>query len=341
MSKYNREEWTKEQGEKRDEMTRTLQSLAQTHQRDPAQMAELIAFSSKFYNYSPTNTKLIYTQNEFATFVGSFQSFKEKGYSVNKGEKSIKIFVPVMVSYFERDGRPTRLSEATKEEKEKIRKKEIDVDKKMHFKIGSVFDIAQTDCPVEDYPTVFNMGYSSEEHATAIKDVTNYAVQKLGCPINEVDLKSLSLRGRYFPEINKIELNHLMDDTEKLSTLCHEVGHAVIHNSLHEKGEVHKSEHQIEFEADMFSIMLQDYVGLELTDGRKDHFAGHYRKFSEENELNEDEAKSVNFNDIMKDVFNHFEKCIHDINDIIEQSQGQELDAKQNTKLSQSEEIDL
>ena len=31
------------------------------------------------------------------------------------------------------------------------------------FKIGHVFDIAQTNCPVEDYPKIYNMGYSSEQ----------------------------------------------------------------------------------------------------------------------------------------------------------------------------------
>jgi hypothetical protein len=66
-------------------------------------MKEYLDFMSKFYNYSPRNSALIQKQFRGAEAVGSFTFWKNKGYSVQKGEKGIKIVVPTKYETFERE----------------------------------------------------------------------------------------------------------------------------------------------------------------------------------------------------------------------------------------------
>ncbi len=323
MAKYDKEKCREEQKRKKQEIYNQLKDISDNFKSDPNKIAEFLAFSSKFYKYSPNNTKLIYQQNQHADFVGSFQFFKEKGYNVLKGEKALRVLVPVITTYFQDDNDEwKKISEASDNEKAQIKKGQIDVMKKMSFKLGSVFEIAQTDCPVEDYPKIFNMGYSSEEHALAFEHICNYSKTALSCPVDITNLQSISLRGAFYPFLNKIELNDKLNDTEKLSTLCHELGHAIIHNDKSDKWE--DKEFQRELEADMFGIMLQNYVGVELTDTRKKHFTDHYRKLEQFNNRTEDEEKQINFDEMLSDVFSIYENCITGINQVFEQSQGKE-----------------
>ncbi|HBM3456072.1 TPA: hypothetical protein LWG64_002741 [Listeria innocua] len=68
------------------------------------QVKEYLNFMSNFYKYSSRNQQLIQTQYPGAQGVGSFAFFKEKGFSVRKGEKGIKIFVPMRMKMFDRNG---------------------------------------------------------------------------------------------------------------------------------------------------------------------------------------------------------------------------------------------
>ena len=86
---------------------------------------ECLEYMSKFNKYSYQNSLLIQNQcheilHRDATAVGSFAFFKENGYSVNKGEKGIKILVPVSKSYnyfVNADGETKECYKATEEEK--------------------------------------------------------------------------------------------------------------------------------------------------------------------------------------------------------------------------------
>lgn len=66
---------------------------------------------------------------------------------------------------------------------------------------------------------------------------------------------------------------------EKLSTLSHEMGHAIEKHGVEGK---EKGEGQREYEADCISIMLQDYLGIEITDARRRHFKHAYNQFEKE-----------------------------------------------------------
>jgi hypothetical protein len=117
------------------------------------------------------------------------------------------------------------------------------------------------------------MGYSSDQHKALYESIKQYAEQK-GIPVKEENLKSISLRGAFYPDENVIRISDKLNDTERLSTLTHELGHALMHNS---KEAFKLPEPVRELEADAVSIMLQQYFGISLTDSRKRHFSENYR----------------------------------------------------------------
>ena len=94
-----------------------------------------------------------------------------------------------------------------------------------------------------------------------------YAEARLACPVQVEDLSSISLRGAFYPMENKIRLNERLKDSQRLSTLAHELGHAMQHR------EMTKSEAQMELEADALGIMMEQYLGFEPTEARKRHLA--------------------------------------------------------------------
>lgn len=280
------EEKAKEKGnrnEKLEQMEQIIQDIADGWDKDPALMAEALEFGEKFHNYSIKNQMLIYAQNPYAQYVASFNKWNELGSKITKGEHGLKVFVPVKATYLETidevTGEPALvpLRYATAQQKKAYKEGEIKGHETMRFKAGTVFDISQTDYPKEKYPELFNMGYSKEESRQIVEGMIDFSEVKLDCPVDIKDLSSITLRGCYYPGYNRIHLNDKMEDTAKMSTLSHELGHAMIHREYSEK-----STHRKEFEADAVSILISSHFGEEITDTRKNHFVSHYNALKEE-----------------------------------------------------------
>lgn len=81
------EEKQKEIEELTDKMTEKINSYFLTEDA----LKEHLAFMSNFHNYSIRNMSLIDQQFMGAKAVGSFKFWQDKGVSVQKGEKGIKI----------------------------------------------------------------------------------------------------------------------------------------------------------------------------------------------------------------------------------------------------------
>lgn len=255
----------------KEQMKAWLQEFSD-YQQDPKQIMEFLEFGSRFYHYSLRNTQLIYQQNPNVTFVQSYDAWKQMGASV-KGQKGIKVYVPKYVTYLMLDKeKPVQLKYATAMQRAAYKKGEIPSKKILTYGIGNVFDISQTDFPKEKYPVLFHMGRNSVEHHQWIEILKSFVEEELHCRVGVEDLESISLRGFYrCGEAEKeIVLNHLLNDTEKLSTLTHEIGHAVTFQYEIERAEA-------ELRADMISMMLQWSMGIEVTDSRKRHFQEHYQ----------------------------------------------------------------
>lgn len=274
ISEAKKEEWQEKAIENQKKAKELILSIGKSFTEDPTKIADLLEFSSNFYQYSLRNTELIYAQNRYASFVQSYAAWKQMDAHVKKGETGMKIWVPVKTTllYLE-DGSYVALSDATDEQKNAYKEGRIQGKKCLSYKIGTVFDIGQTDFPKERYPELFSMGYSSEEHKQIAKGLKEFS-ESIGCSIIYNDLSSISHRGHYELSNNRIVINSLLDDSEALSTLTHELGHM-----LENHGERDISASQKEFEADCISILIQSRYGIDITDTRKKHLSEHYKQF--------------------------------------------------------------
>lgn len=266
------------QGSERLEKARTmLTDILTGWQEDPATLAEALAFRGTFHRYSLHNSALIFKQNRAATFVASMHAWNERGYRVKKGEHGLDILFPQQVQLFrDADGITRRVSEATPEQLSQIQSGVLRQYTHTGYRVGTVFDISQTTCPPEDYPKLYSMGYTSDQHAALYEAVKRYA-EKSGCTVIETDKPggspSIALRGQFDRRVAEIEINDRLQDTQRLDTLIHEMGHALLHTN-DDGAELPRPIKELE--ADGVSIMLASALGIAVNDNRKRHFAACY-----------------------------------------------------------------
>lgn len=280
-SKEQVQKWQAQAREQKKAAFEQIRQVAENYQSDPVQMVEYLQFATQFYQYSEKNISLIYGQNPYATFVQSFQGWKDMGESVVRGAKGLKVFVPSTTTYIKiesgEEAKWLKLSEATAEQKKLYKEGKLESRSNMTFKLGNVFDISQTTFPKERYPEIFSMGEGSDRHKEITEGLIRFSENVLNCPVTTEAIDSIALFGYYVPSQHRIALNERMEDTMRLSTMSHELGHAMIHHDP-----LRSSTAQKEFEGDAISIMLQKKYGIELTEERKSHLAKHYEVFRQE-----------------------------------------------------------
>lgn len=311
---FDKKQYAEQQEQLKNELTDRINKLGESFELSPETILDYYSFAGKFYQYSSNNNKLIYSQNPYATFTGSFKFFKDKGYSVNKGEHGLKILVPVTITMFKiGENEWKKISEATPEEKKRVNSNELETKQIKSFKIGTVFDISQTNVPTNEYPKLYSVGYKSEQHAAIYDGVKNYCEAELNCPVELVNFDSISLGGHYIPALNKIELNDRLNDSRKLETLLHEMGHAVQHTVDSIKT---MPLSQIEFEADSFGLMLQSHFGFEFSETQNLHLVNQYQELKSmtEKELGKD---SFNVNNLLNSVCDKFYEHINTLSDYV------------------------
>lgn len=273
-------------------------NLADSYVTDPESMAEFLAFSSRFYQYSARNSMLIFSQNRYASFVQSFPAWKSMKAHVRKGQKGIKILVPVQKTFLEVGEQKIALSQADKELKEAYKQGKVKSHTQIYFKVGNVFDISQTDFPKERYPELINMGIPDEYHKKAFEAVKEFSSTVLSCPVSVKDIQSVTLRGYYDRADHSIVINHLLDDTQKLSTLAHETGHAMVHRHVADK-----SVAQREFEGDCVGIMVESRFGIRPTGARKRHLADNFHVLKDELKVSVEDGAVLTVPEALDKIF--------------------------------------
>lgn len=125
--KYKSKSW-EEKKEQVNEVVKKMDEAIDNHFTSTKQMKEYLGFMSKFYGYSPRNASLIQSQFSGAEAVGSFKFWKDKGFSVNKGEKGLEILTPNKTAPKFKDdkGKWKNIKYATKIEKEKIKNGQLE-----------------------------------------------------------------------------------------------------------------------------------------------------------------------------------------------------------------------
>lgn len=307
-----------EKERRKKELLDKVENIIDNFQRSPADLIEYFKFNSKFYQYSKNNNTLIYQQNRYAQYCGSFKAFKDMGYSVKKGEHGMKILVPYISKYFYNADTQEweKVSEATPEQKLKIKNGEIEIKQYTSFGVGTVFDISQTNCPVEDYPKFFGFGHASKSHRELFNAVKYYAEGK-GIPVEIIDLKSITLSGEYNAADNSIVLSDKLNDDRLLSVMTHELSHALLHNSDITENE-NKHIMQIEFEADAMSLLLRERLGIsDIEDARQAHLQTSFKKYMEWAEANEFEQHCPTLSEILDNINDAYSNMVEDFDNSI------------------------
>lgn len=234
----------------------------------PDHFKELASYMSKFYNYSFRNIFLIQEQFKGALAVGSYTFWKEKGFTVNKGEKGIKILVPNKLSdyFINEKGEEVKLSKATTEEKRLIEQGEIEVRKgKLIFNQGYVFEVSQTNAKAEDLPKIFPgrwLDGEVENYDLMYKAMENIA-KKIGVKIIEPKDELGIVKGVSYPLTKEVALNPRNTQLQNVKTLIHELAHSKLHTI---ETRDNYTTNEKEFQAEMSAYSVCSYFGLDTSE---------------------------------------------------------------------------
>lgn len=308
MRKYfTQEEREAYNAQKNAEANQRIDELARTWQRNPEDVAEFIRFQEKFHTYSARNKMLIYRQNPNASYVASMADFNRMGYWIRRGEHgmSISVYMPI-VKFRTKPSAPWRsIKSASEQERAMIKAGMLETHEEPRFGIGSVYDISQTTCPLSDYPKLLGLGYNDTQHAAIYNEVKRYC-ENIGIEVKEQDLKSVTLRGYHDGYAHRVVVNDRLGDTQKLSTLVHEMSHELIgHNP-----ESPKTSAQKEFEADALSMMFEQQYGIPTTDARKSHLAVCYTEYCAELQ---EAQKAIEIDKIFEPVNDAFKRHVKNL----------------------------
>ena len=234
----------------------------------PEQLKELASYMSRFYNYSLRNTFLIQEQFKGALAVGSYAFWREKGFTVNKGEKGIKILVPNKLSdyFINEKGEEVKLKDANPEERKLIEQGEIEVRQgKLIFNQGHVFEVSQTNAKAEDLPKIFPNRWLDGEiknYDLMYKAMENIA-KKIGVKIIEPKDELGAVKGVSYPATKEVALNHRNTQLQNVKTLIHELTHAKLHTMETRDNYTTNAK---EFQAEMAAYVVCSYFGLDTSE---------------------------------------------------------------------------
>lgn len=293
---------------------------------DPEEVKKLADFMGQFHYYSKKNMALINEQFKGAKAVGSFDQFKKAGFSVSKGEKAIKIFVPTPVQLFKTKDGIKNINQATPSEREQIVNGLIKVNKIMKYKLGNVFDVSQTNATAEDLPKIFpNRKYDFKLDNDISINQLNKGLEKisegLNVPIREMEdsqngVTELGVaKGAYVqgPGGEEILLNPRLPGTDKTTTLIHELAHAKAHkNSTLSPGEK-------EFQAELTSYVVSKHYGIDTSEQAIPYIA----KWTRNGEKVNDKVK------LLEEVHSISREFIKVIDETIENEQSKEFEQQE------------
>lgn len=196
--------------------------------KDSPELKAFIEFRSKFRRYSFYNSMLIWMQKPNATHVASASKWKKDfGRIVKAGEKGIQIFVPILSkkreatsNNIETEEQPSVDNLPTVKQKEQYLR--------TRFKMGSVFDISQTEqmqgkeeTSIPEAPKWFDEAPYDEKNDVLFDALVEFSKLK-GIKINFVN----DLQGaRGASKIGTIDLVG-----KDISTFVHELAHEIIHS---------------------------------------------------------------------------------------------------------------
>ena len=217
---------------------------------------EYLTFASKFTDYSARNTMLINLQSPHSTFVASYGKWRKLGRQVNRGERGIVIFAPVIREvdkYSE-----VKIDEDGTEETKTVKKPFTEIT----FKKVYVYDISQTSG--KEIPSLADELTGDIDDAR--KEAIFTALRKVtGIDFEFVDIKS-GAKGYYNSAANRIVIKSGMSDAQTLKTAFHETAHKLLHDPKLEIATVKAARNEKEVQAESVAFMVSERLGLDTSE---------------------------------------------------------------------------
>lgn len=206
---------------------------------------------SKFHDYSPRNIQLIMKQNPDASHVASFKKWKDDfDRSVNKGEKSLRIFAPITLKRKDPKTKEPLLDENGNEQTF------------TSFKLVPVFDVSQTSGKELAKP-VYDLEGTYEDYGNLYKSAKEVS-EANGVPFSFSN-DTRKANGYYSPKDNHIVIKQGMSEQQTLKTIFHEMAHSDLHN-LEKLQETPLKRSTAELQAESVAFVVASHYGLDTSE---------------------------------------------------------------------------
>lgn len=227
-----------------EESTNRLVALLEAGQSEA--LTQYLGVMAKFHNYSFGNQMAIARQKPDATHVAGFHKWLEFHRFVKKGEKGIAILAPMIVKH---DRTP----------------REENADPAPHlvgFRVVYVFDVSQTDGePLEEYDA------EASGEPGELLALLKTRIEEKGIPVT-YDATIAPARGLCTP--TDIKLLPDMSAAQEFAVLCHEYGHALLHQGTR-RNQTSKTVRETEAEA--VSFIVSSAIGLDCGQSASDYIS--------------------------------------------------------------------
>ncbi|MED1304049.1 hypothetical protein BK704_10885 [[Bacillus thuringiensis] serovar konkukian] len=327
MSKKRSPVSFEEKKQKVEALTKKMEKSIKGYFRSPGDLKEYLSFMAKFYRYSPSNIALIQSQFEGSKAVGSFSFWKEKGFSVNKGEKGIQILVPnrTTAKFKDKTGTWKPVAKANEEEKKQIESKNVEVKPgRLYFSIGYVFDVSQTNAKAEDLPRIFPNRWlegTVKDYKSLYKGMEAIA-EKNGVKIIEPKHELGVAKGVSYTLTKEVALNPRNSELQNVKTLLHELAHAKLHTA---ETHMNYSAPEKEFQAEMTAYVVSSHFGLDTSE----YSLGYLANWTQGKELKD---KSKLLKEVHETSTEFIETIEHTLEKEKEQIQEKEVESMANIK---------
>lgn len=247
----------------REAMDKALDTLAtQLDAGRSEAMTRYLATMSRFRSYSWGNVLLIHVQRPDATHVAGFNTWKNMGRFVKKGEKGILILAPcgqgrsAAAQNEERDDQSNETAPA-QEHRGTARR----------FRPVYVFDVSQTEG--KELPEPERVKGNPGEY---LERLERLAREEMGITLDYVDY----LDGAYGVSMGgMVRVVKHLDEARRFSVLCHEIAHEMLHWAAPE--DVRRDKTLVETQAEAVAFTVSYTIGLENATAAAADYIGLYR----------------------------------------------------------------
>ena len=185
---FNKEEWAAKKQQERAEAFEMLDNATEEAVANPETFRDYLLIQSRFGKYSVSNALLISYQNNEATYLADFETWKEKGVFVQKGERGITLLEPG--NEFTREDGTTGFS----------------------INVKKVFDISQT-----------NSERSYSRRTPDERRVLKALISSSPCDIRMTNELDGNVCARYVPKDDAIYIRQGLDGEDIFRSLSQEI----------------------------------------------------------------------------------------------------------------------